>query len=534
MSMKPAQLRAEPHNLLGAVIGRDAGVIVEKWARRAVEEEPSAQRVHHDVLLDHLPTFLWDLGKGLSDAADSIRHCRTAGLHGDQRWESGWSIEELVRDYQLLRLVLVEHLHETVGRVLTVHEFLAIGVYFDDAIASSVSAYHTCTATAPQAGAGVKANGARSEEMLTILGVLGHELRNPLAPLGNALQVLKLSGTDPAVVERTRLLMERQHKSLTRLVNDLLDLPRLTQKKMQIRSERLDLCTLVRDAAEDRRSAFDEAGVRFHIQVPAAPMYTLGDPLRLTQVVGNLLGNAAKFTDHGGEVILTLSRSPARPVAHLTIKDTGIGIDAAILPRIFDAFVQAERGFERSRGGLGLGLALVKGIVELHGGAITAASHGPGAGAEFTVELPIIDIPPQGAIAAQTGSETPKVVAKRMLLIEDNRDSAESLKEYLEILGHDVMIANSGPEGVALAIANPPDVVVCDIGLPGMSGHAVCEELRKVESLSRTLIVALTGHPPEAEGDGNHSGFDHYLLKPVDPQRLAAILQQSRTTRPSS
>lgn len=538
MNLMPAKLRAEPHNLIGTIISRDAGTIVEKWARRAVDEQPSAKRVHHDVLLDHLPIFLWELGMGLADAGhpDSFRHCRPAGLHGDQRWESGWSIEEMIRDYQLLRIIVVEHLHESVGRPLSSHEVMALGVYIDDAISSSVTAFLACSAAAgPEKGRKVFDN--RSEELLSVLGVLGHELRNPLAPLGNALQVLKLSGNEPAVVERARLLMERQHQVLARLVNDLLDLPRITQGKMQIRTERLDLCELVRDVVDDRRGAFDEVGVRLKLERPAEPIHTMGDALRLTQVVGNLLGNAMKFTDRGGEVVVAASRHATRPIAFLSIRDTGIGIDVAALSKIFEAFVQAERGVERSRGGLGLGLALVKGIVELHGGGVCAKSLGPGTGSEFIVELPLIDIPPDNAGNENNSGEiktTPPASAKRILVIEDNQDSAESLKEYLELLGHQVAIAGSGPEGVRLATANPPDIVVCDIGLPGMSGHAVCSELKRNPALSRITVIALSGHPPEPEGSLKARGdFDLYLLKPVDPPRLAELLQQATQERPS-
>ncbi len=534
MTMQSAQLRAEPHNLIGTVIGRDAGIIVDKWARRAIDEQPSAKRVHHDVLLDHLPTFLWELGKGLADAGstDSFRHCRPAGLHGDQRWETGWSIEEVVRDYQLLRIVVIEHLHETVERTLTTHEIMALGVYIDDAIASSVTAFLACNNAATLPEKSEKITDTRSEELLSILGILGHELRNPLAPLGNALQVLKLSGTEPTVVERARLLMERQHRALTRLVNDLLDLPRITQGKMQIRLERLDLRTLVRDVVEDRRGAFEKGSVQLKIELPTDPLHTTGDALRLTQVVGNLLGNAVKFTDSGGEVVVALRRHPSRPIVVLSVRDTGIGIESAVLPRIFDAFVQADRGFERSRGGLGLGLALVKGIVELHGGGVRATSQGPGTGAEFIVELPLIDLPPdnEGKEEAPTNTSA----AKRILLIEDNQDSAESLKEYLELLGHQVAIANSGPDGVRLAAAEPPDVVVCDIGLPGMSGHAVCAELKKHPSLSHTIVIALSGHPSEPEATaGSKTSFDLYLLKPINPTRLAEIIQKAHEKRQS-
>ncbi|HUR53203.1 MAG TPA: ATP-binding protein [Gemmataceae bacterium] len=525
MSTKPAALRAETHGTVGTVILRDAGTIVEKWARRAAEEQPSATRVHHDALLDHLPTFLWELGRGLSDphGKEPFRHCRPASVHGDQRWELGWSVEEVVRDYQLLRVVVVEHLDGAVGRPLATREVMALGVFIDDAVAASVSAYTACRAASDApAAAGQSPPDAPRAELLEILGVLGHELRNPLAPLGNALQVLKVAAADPAAVDRARSLMDRQFRVMTRLVDDLLDLPRLARGKMQLKAEPLDLSDLVRDAVGDRRGGFDEAGVALTLDVPAEACRTTGDALRLSQVFGNLLGNALKFTDRGGTVQVRLAADPVRKAAVFSVTDSGIGIDAAVLPKVFDAFVQADRAVERSRGGLGLGLALVKGLVELHGGTVRASSGGVGMGTEFVVELPLIDLPVgEGADRETTPA---KVLSRRVLVIEDNEDSAESVKMYLELLGHAVTVAHSGAAGIRAAVAAPPDVVLCDIGLPGMSGHAVCAELRMLPALSHAFIVALTGHDGGSEREATGDGFDLYLLKPVEPERLAEVI----------
>lgn len=525
MSTKPALLRAEPHATLGAVVLRDAGTIVERWARRSVEEQPSARRVHHEALLDHFPTFLWELGRALADAReeDSFRHCRPADVHGDQRWEAGWSIAEVVRDYQLLRVVLVEHLDEALGRTLTTRESLAIGVFIDDAIAASVSAYTACQVAA-QRPAEVRPTvpGSPRDELLGVMGVLGHELRNPMAPLGNALQILKVAAADPAAVERARALMDRQLRVMTRLVDDLLDLPRLVRGKMGLKTERLDLSALVRDVANDRQPALDAAGITLTVDLPAEPLRTTGDAARLSQVFGNLLGNALKFTDRGGTVHVRLSRDDVGKVAAFSVKDSGVGIDPSILDQVFEPFVQADRSVERSRGGLGLGLALVKGLVELHGGAVRAASAGAGTGTEVTVELPLIDL---DARTPGAKASAPKGPARRVLVIEDNVDSAESLQMYLELLGHEVAVAHSGTDGVQAAETAVPDVIVCDIGLPGMSGHAVCAQLKARPAFTRTLFVALSGHAADgSEDDPSSGGFDLYLLKPVDPKRLAEVI----------
>lgn len=527
MSTKPALLRAEPHATIGTVILRDAGVIVERWAARAKEEQPTASRVHHDVLLDHLPTFVWELGRSLADNYGGDRHRRPADIHGDQRWETGWSVEEVVRDYQLLRIVVVEHLDDTLDRRLSAREALALGLFIDDAIAASVAAFTACQAAdAGRPSPNLAPAAAPADHLLEILGVLGHELRNPLAPLGNAIQVLKVCGGDAAAVERVRAMLDRQFKVMTRLVDDLLDLPRLARAKMQLKPAALDLAALARDAVADRRATFEAAGIAVTFDLPADAVWTTGDASRLSQAVGNVLANAVKFTDRGGSVSVRLSLDAERRLAVLSVRDTGIGIEPAVLAKVFDAFVQADQTVERSRGGLGLGLALVKGIVELHGGTVRAASDGAGRGSEFVVELPLIDRPTAEAAAPAAG---PATVSRNVLVVEDNRDSAESLKMYLELLGHSVTLAHTGPDGVRTAAGLRPDVVVCDIGLPGMNGHAVCAALKKILPAGRTLFVALSGHAADSSDKDAADGFDMYMLKPVDPTRLAEVISAGRS-----
>jgi len=426
MTAPTAFLRAEAHGAVGAILLRDAGAIVERWATRAKAVEPSAARVHHDVLLDHIPNFLWELGHALAYATAGDRHCGPARIHGDQRWEAGWSVEEVVRDYQLLRLVVVEHLDGAIARPLTTREVLALGVFIDDAIAASIAAYTASRdEIAGPPGRGVTAD---REDLLAILGVLGHELRNPLAPFGNALEILKARAADASAVARVRSMMERQFKVMTRLVDDLLDLPRLLRGKMRLQTARIDLAALVRDAVEDRRAAFGSAGIRISLDLPPESVFGAGDPLRLGQVLGNMLANAIKFTDRDGEVRVRFACDAERRLVILSVRDTGIGIERSVLPNIFEPFVQADRSVERSRGGLGLGLALVKGLVELHGGSIRAASDGPGKGSEFVVELPWIENPAADAPIVPANRLAPP---RRVLVIEDDTDSADSLKMFL-------------------------------------------------------------------------------------------------------
>jgi signal transduction histidine kinase len=400
MAVDTNGVRSEPHVTIGTLIQRDAGVLIDRWSRRAVEEQPHAKRLHHEALRDHLPRLLRNLGRSLaaSDAAQATRHRRPARRHGQQRWEEGWSLTEVVRDYQILRLILVEYLEEALERPLRSREAMAVGLALDEAIAASVHAYVTQSERrAHAADAALRRQAERLQEADRrkdeFLAVMAHELRNPLAPLRNALQVLGLKGSDPATVAWAHEMMERQVQQLTRLVDDLLDVSRISQGKIILHRRRLDLARLARDAAEDRRVVITEAGLELVLDLPPGPVWVDGDPTRLAQVVGNLLQNAVKFTDPGGRVTVRVRLEEAGRAA-LIVTDTGIGIEPEFLPRVFETFLQADRSLERSRGGLGLGLALVKGlVVELHGGEVRAASEGVGRGAEFTVWLPLASEP---------------------------------------------------------------------------------------------------------------------------------------------
>jgi signal transduction histidine kinase len=415
-------------------------------------------------------------------------------------------------------MVIAEYLEESLDRRLESRESLVLNVAVDDAIASAVAAF-----AATQTALAAAATATRSEALdllFNVLGVVGHELRNPLAPLTNSLEILRMSDGNAVQVEKTRQMMARQLLVLSRLVEDLMDLPRLARGKMSLVSNQVDLARLVRACAEDRRRSLEAAGLALAVDVPLGPIWTIGDEARLTQVFGNLLGNAQKFTDRGGAVTVRLVMAGDRAV--ITVRDTGIGIEPTVLPRVFEAYTQADGSFARSRGGLGLGLALVKGVVELHGGSVTAASDGPGTGTAITVELPLIESA-SGPTTQAFASPTP-VKARRVLIIEDSPDSAESLKLYLELHGHTVTVARSGSEGLRLAVMSKPEVVICDVGLPGMDGYAIAAELRRLVSPPH-LIVAVSGHGPRSGPDNEPDKvFDYYLLKPADPDRVSRLI----------
>jgi CheY-like chemotaxis protein len=351
--------------------------------------------------------------------------------------------------------------------------------------------------------------------------MLSHELRNPLAPVLTGLHVAR-EAADAPTRDQALAAAERQTRHLARLVDDLLDVSRITRGKVEIRREPLDLARLVRTAAEDRRPLLEQRGLALAVEAPEAPVWVEGDPTRLVQVVNNLLDNAAKFTDPGGRVDVRVAVGDDPAEAWVTVRDTGIGIEPEMLPRLFDVFAQGDRSLERTRGGLGLGLSVVKGLVDLHGGRVEAASAGPGRGSEITVRLPA----GRGTAAAPRPEAARAGRSRlRVVIVEDSPDSADSLRLLLEVRGHEVRVAHSGPEGVDLAVAWRPDIVVSDIGLPGLNGFEVARRLREQPGLEKMRLVALTGYGSEEEQlRGREAGFDHYLIKPADPADLERVL----------
>jgi two-component system CheB/CheR fusion protein len=543
MVVHPEQLRTEAHVETGSRIQADAARIIERWVRRAAEDQPGAKRVHHQALLDHLSGFLWELGRSLVETtAENINgHCRSAHVHGEQRWEVGWSLSEVVRDYQILRLVILDYLEETLGRPLTGREVMAIGLVLDDAIAASVSSFTrhqqeaALQAERERAENERRAAEARHRERLELmqeasqrkdefLGLLGHELRNPLAPLRNAVQILQLRASDPASVAWAQQVAQRQVQQLTRLVDDLLDVSRIGRGKILLRREPIDLASLVRTVVEDHRKTFENAHLHLTLQAPGVPVPIQGDSVRLAQVVSNLLNNALKFTDPGGSVHIHVSVT-ADNQARVAIRDTGIGIEPSLLPSLFDLYTQADRSLQRSRGGLGLGLALVKGLIEPQGGKVAITSDGPGKGTEVTFELPI---QAQSAEpAAQPGAADPPGNPLRILIIEDNRDAADTLRILLEHARHQVVVAYTGPAGLEAAEQFRPNVVLCDLGLPGMDGLAVARAIRQLPNLEGTRLIAMTGYGLESDQQQTRdAGFEMHLTKPCNPEELLRVLDQ--------
>ena len=357
------------------------------------------------------------------------------------------------------------------------------------------------------------------------LAVLSHELRNPLAPIKNGLYLLGRvpPGSDKA--KRAQIVIERQVNHMIRLIDDLLDITRITQGKTRLRKERVGLNDLLRHTAEDHRSLFAKSNVRLAVEIDGPPLYVEGDPIRLAQIIGNLLSNAAKFTLSGGRTTLSLARMD-EGMAAIRVRDTGTGIAPEVLPHLFEPFVQADKTLDRSPGGLGLGLALVKGLVELHGGDVSVHSEGDGQGTEITVRLPLdIQAAPDLMVSPLPKDSTS---SRRVLVIEDNVDAAQSLKDALELSGHVVDVAHSGPEGLEKARRFRPDVILCDIGLPNMNGFQVAERVRADAALRSISMVALSGYAsPEDMKKSAKAGFTWHLAKPPDWDALEKTLAQT-------
>ena len=359
------------------------------------------------------------------------------------------------------------------------------------------------------------------------LAMLGHELRNPLAGIVGAVQVLGHDRALPPTAVEMRDVISRQSGQMTRLVDDLLDISRITRGKIVLRRERLDFTALVRETTEDYRMPVESRGIALVLQSAPEPLWVPGDSTRLSQVVGNLLHNAAKFTDSGGKIIVALAREEHSKFANLSITDTGVGMTTEILADLFEPFSQADQSIDRSRGGLGLGLTLARGMISLHGGEITAVSEGEGCGSMFSIRLPLDLAEDSEAPAPDAGAA---VGPLRILIIDDLPDAAFPLARLLELLGHEVVTAGDGPIGLAAARRFLPELILCDIGLPGeMDGYALARAVRAEEPLKSAYLCAVTGYGlDEDRRRALAAGFDQHLAKPVSEADLSALVANPR------
>lgn len=354
------------------------------------------------------------------------------------------------------------------------------------------------------------------------LATLAHELRNPLAPLRNGLQILKLVGSEGQTIETARSMMERQLAQMVRLVDDLLDVSRITRGKVELKRERLDLRSIIHSALETAQPWIESQQHKLTVSMPEHPVCIDADPTRLAQVFSNLLNNASKYTSEGGSIELEVATRNDEVL--IDVKDNGMGIPPAMLPKVFDLFTQVDRTLERSRGGLGIGLTLVQRLVELHGGTVTASSDGYGKGSKFSVTLPCV-VQNQPRESMTQASPHSVLTRRRVLVVDDNEDAAKSLAMLLGIMGNDVKVVHDGLHAVNEAAKFSPDIILMDIGMPRMNGYEACQAIRKLPNGNKPVIVACTGWGQEEDRQRSRdSGFNFHLVKPVDPNSLEKLL----------
>jgi PAS domain S-box-containing protein len=360
------------------------------------------------------------------------------------------------------------------------------------------------------------------------LATLAHELRNPLAPLRNALEVMKFDSADKSTIEEARKIMERQVDQMSRLVDDLMDVSRITRDKLALRKERVELAAVLNGAVETRRPLIDAGGHELSVTLPAQPLFLDADPTRMAQIFSNLLNNSAKYTEDGGKIAIVAERQGNEAV--VAVRDNGVGISCEALAHVFDMFRQLDGSLERAQGGLGIGLTLVRRLVELHGGSINAQSEGPGKGSEFVVRLPLA--PRQTRAPKSDGAtKSPAATKRRIMVVDDNHDSAETMSVLLRTKGHEVCIASDGLEAIDRAAEFLPDVILMDVGMPKLNGYDATQRLRQVSCGKDALIIALTGWGQEGDVQRSiEAGCSAHLVKPVDLAALERLLESREGT----
>ncbi len=365
------------------------------------------------------------------------------------------------------------------------------------------------------------------------LATLAHELRNPLAPLRNGLQVMRLAGADANVVERARAMMERQLTQIIRLVDDLLDVNRISRGTFILRIERANLADIVHHALETCAPPIQDKQHRLTVSIPPAPIYVDADSARLSQALCNLLVNAAKFTPNGGEIRLDVRRNGGDAV--ISITDSGVGISADMIDKVFEMFTQLDRSLETSQAGLGIGLSIVQRLVEMHGGTVEARSAGLGTGSEFIVKLPVAVVQAEDFKRINTSAPVGNVNSRRILIADDNEDAADSLAMMLSMMGNETRTAPDGLAALQIGATFAPEIVLLDIGMPKLNGYDAARRIRGEPWGARLVLVALTGRSQDEDRRLSHeAGFDFHLVKPVEPaalEKLLAIVPSALDTR---
>jgi signal transduction histidine kinase/CheY-like chemotaxis protein len=525
-TIETSSIRAEPHVEIGAIIERDAKELVQRWIVRAKAEQPTAGRVHHDVLSNQLVFFLQATGRGLLESHGNPKQHRDEALeHGEQRWDKGWSLAELVRDYQILQLVILEHLDLVLNRPIGYREAMAVSVFINDAIAASIAAYianrdHHLREIERAGLDALREAQARKDDFLALVV---HELRNPLSPVVNAAEVLGMTvdASSATAADAVRLI-KRQTRQLARILDDLTDLTRVTQGRLIIRREVVDVLDVVEQAIQTVAPLMAERGHTLVKDLEPGALRVEGDTARLVQVFANLLSNAAKYTPPSGVVTVIARQSDA--AIEIGVRDTGQGIPSEMLESIFDMYSRVTAESPGSPDGHGIGLALVRKFVTLHGGTVNAFSEGPGRGAEFVVVMPTY----RGTGAVTRNTPEPRhLPSLRILVVDDDPDVREWLATLLKLKGHFVDGAATATEAIERALGGDYDAAIVDIGLPDRSGFEVATSIRAANG-SLYLVGMSAAHVADHSERASDAGFDAYLTKPADGDSLTMILLGAR------
>lgn len=474
---------------------------------------------HTDGDHSHIPVGQFKIGQIAKEQKPHL----TNEVHGDPRVHNqSWAQKEGMVAFAGYPLVVEKHLVGVMAmfsREPLSEEILNSLGAVANGIASGIERKKAQRALQEQTRLLRESDRRKSE----FLAILAHELRNPLAPIRNSAEVMKVYGLPNPELEEAREMIERQSQYMTRLVDDLLDISRIDRGKIELRKERVDPIQIIQQACDTTLSLREKRRHRLTLKLPQQPVQIMADPTRLEQILANLLNNAAKYTDPGGEI--TLACESEGPDLTICVKDTGQGLTPEELSTIFELFVQVKHHSEQAQGGLGIGLTLVKSLVELHGGTVDARSEGPGMGASFTVRLPLEETPAPTLIDPPVPERSEKETERKILIIDDNVDAAKSLSFLLSLDGHQLATAHNGPDGLEMAQRFHPDVILLDIGLPGMNGYEVARQIRQSETIKDVLLVALTGWGQEEDRkQSKEAGFDHHLVKPVEPDVLTRIL----------
>jgi PAS domain S-box-containing protein len=507
-------------------------VIRDVTERERIEAALRESRAHLRFMLDSAGVGDWDLDLATLEVRHSLRHDQCFGYSEPV---PDWNPERFFAHVHVEDREAIRERFKTVLETGSDWHFECRVVWPDSSIhwiEVHGAIYRSGLTPARMLGTIVDITSRKSvEEALRsadrskdeFLATLAHELRNPLAPIRNALEIMRLT-QEPQTLESARHIIERQLKQMIHLVDDLLDISRITQGKIELRPERVDLFTVLQNAVETSRPLVEARRQELTLKLPPAESLTVrADATRLVQVIANLLNNAAKYTAEGGRIVLAAWRDAGHAV--VVVEDTGIGIPPTMLPRVFDMFAQVDRGIERAQGGLGIGLALVKRLVEMHGGSVHAESKGENRGSRFTIRLPTIAAASGAAHSRPIPAEALPHFGTRVLVVDDNVDSASSLATMFELLGCRTAVAHDGLSAVREAETFVPDMAVLDIGLPGISGHEAARRIRQLPAGRAMLLVAVSGWGQDADRQRSvEAGFDHHLVKPVDMEALQAML----------